>query len=96
MVNGERERAMSEQKEVKPKLYIQVTPEFYVTFKGIAKTYGLTLNQLGNMAVQAGVKSIIRALSPEDAYSPEQLAAIIQVLVEKSTEIGEIDKKVRG
>jgi antitoxin component of RelBE/YafQ-DinJ toxin-antitoxin module len=41
---------------------------------------GVTQSQLMGMAIQAGIDSIIRAVSPVDAMSPSQWAAIIKAM----------------
>lgn len=61
-----------------PKLYITVTPEFYEKFRFWAKRLGLTLNNLGGMCLQAGIGSVIRAVAPEEALTPDQFAAIME------------------
>lgn len=64
--------------EDQPKLYIKVSPEFYEKFVSWADRLGLTRSQFGNMCLQAGIGSLIRAISPEEAFTPEQLIKIIQ------------------
>jgi hypothetical protein len=59
-------------------LYIYVTREFDDRFTSWAKRLGLTKSQFGNMCIQAGMSAIIRAVSPEDAFTPDQLVAIIK------------------
>lgn len=44
---------------------------------------GLTQAQLMGMAIQAGLDSIIRAVSPVDAMSTQQWAAIMKALAEQ-------------
>jgi len=41
---------------------------------------GVTVSQLGGMAVQAGIDSIIRAISPVESLTPDQWAAIIRAM----------------
>jgi hypothetical protein len=78
---------MEEEKEREYKLYIRVTPEFYAKFKGWAERLGLNMNQFGNMCIQAGIGSIIRAVSPEDAFTPEQIVAIMKAADRKGIDL---------
>lgn len=61
-----------------PKIFIAVTPEFEQRFTGWAIRLGLTKSQFGNMCLQAGLNNLIRAVAPEEAFTPEMLVKIIQ------------------
>lgn len=61
-----------------PKLAISVTFEFDERFSSWAKRLGITKSQFGNMCLQAGMNSLIRAVAPEEAFTPEMLVKIIQ------------------
>ena len=39
---------------------------------------GVTQSQLMGMAIQAGIDSIIRAVDPSEAFTPQQIAAILK------------------
>lgn len=45
---------------------------------------GVTQSQLMGMAIQAGIDSIIRAISPADALTPVQWAAIVKAVEEQN------------
>lgn len=64
------------------KLNVRVTQEFNERFRAVAKKYGLTLNQLGNMCIQAGLRNVLRALEPEQSFSDEQWGKIFKVMSE--------------
>jgi hypothetical protein len=61
------------------KLYIKVPAEFFENFVSWAGRLGLTRNQLGNICLQAGLKNIIRAVSPEEALTAEQIVSIARL-----------------
>lgn len=48
-----------------------------------AKRMGISQSQLASICIQAGIGSIIRAISPEDAFTPQQLALIIKAAEEQ-------------
>lgn len=60
------------------KLYVRVTKDQYERFTRWAKRLGLTYSQFGNMCIQAGMGALIRAVAPEEAFSPAQLLSIIR------------------
>lgn len=43
-----------------------------------ADRMGVSQSQLASICIQAGLGSVIRAISPEEAFTPEQLAKIIK------------------
>lgn len=69
------------------KLYIRVTPEFEEKFSGWAKRVGLTKSQFGSMCVQAGLNALITAVSPSEAFTPDQLVNIIQAAQKKGIQL---------
>lgn len=60
------------------KLYVRVTKDQYERFTGWAKRLGLTYSQFGNMCIQAGMGALIRAVAPEEAFTPAQLLSIFR------------------
>jgi hypothetical protein len=60
------------------KLWITVTTEFDEKFTAWSVRLGITKSQFGNMCLQAGLGSLVRAVAPEESFSPEQLIKIIQ------------------
>jgi len=74
------------------KLYIRVTPEFYEKFREWAARLGLTLNQFGNICVQAGIGNVIRAVSPEDAFTPELIASIVRAAESQGIDDKKLEK----
>jgi hypothetical protein len=69
------------------KLFITVTREFDDKFTSWAKRLGLTKSQFGNMCVQAGLNSLIQAVSPVEAFSPEQLVAIVEAAQKQGKQV---------
>lgn len=61
-----------------PKVFVSVTPEFDERFTNWSKRLGVSKSQFGNMCLQAGMNSLIRAVAPEEAFTPEMLVKIIQ------------------
>ena len=64
-------------REQQPRIFVTVTPEFDAHFTGWASRLGVTKSQFGNMCLQAGLSSVVRAVAPEEAFTPELLAQII-------------------
>ena len=69
---------MADKRKLERKLYVAVTNEFDDRFMAWAKRLGLTKSQLGNICVQAGLNAVIRAVSPEEAFSSEQIVDILE------------------
>lgn len=65
-------------KQPLPRLFITVTPEFDEKFSSWAERLGVSKSQFGNMCLQAGLNSLIRAVAPEEAYSPEVIIRILE------------------
>lgn len=62
------------------KLYVYVSEETGKRFTELARRYGLTLSQLGNLCIMSGMNSFLRSVSPEEAFTSEKLAEIIRAL----------------
>lgn len=70
-----------------PKVLIAVTPEFEQRFTGWAIRLGLTKSQFGNMCLQAGMNNLIRAVAPEEAFTPEMMVKIIQEAARQNVQL---------
>jgi predicted DNA-binding protein len=57
---------------------IRATPEFNEKLNFWAKKIGISKGALVQMCISAGLGNIIRAISPEDAVTPEFMAKIVQ------------------
>lgn len=66
-------------KQTQPRIFVTVTPEFEEKFTSWAARLGVSKSQFGNMCLQAGLNSLVRAVAPEEAYSP---AVIVRILEE--------------
>ena len=64
-------------KQPLPRIFVAVTPEFDERFTAWATRLGVSKSQFGNMCLQAGLSSVVRAVAPEEAFTPELLAQII-------------------
>lgn len=67
-----------EEKEKEYRIYTRVTPELYEKFENWAARLGLTKSQFANICIQAGMGALVRAISPEEAFSPKALLEIIK------------------
>lgn len=65
-------------KNEQPRLFITVTPEFDERFTGWADRLGVSKSQFGNMCLQAGLNSLIRAVAPEEAFTPDMIVKIME------------------
>ena len=68
---------MPRQSQPQVRLFITVTPDFDEKFSSWALRLGVSKSQFGNMCLQAGLSSVVRAVAPEEAFTPELLAQII-------------------
>lgn len=60
------------------RVYTRVTEETAEKIDHWAEKLGLTKGQLYNMAILAGLDSIIRAIDPVSSLTPEQIAALVE------------------
>ena len=58
----------------------RLSDETYAKLELWAKKLGVSMSQLSGMAVQAGLDNIIRSVSPVDAMTPDQWAAIFRAM----------------
>lgn len=57
-----------------------------------AERLGVNASQLSGMAIQAGLDSIIRAVSPMDSLKPDQWAAIVAAMQAQGIDLDELKK----
>lgn len=69
------------------KLYITVSVDTYRKFADLAKRYRLTLSQYGNICILSGMDAFLRAMSPYEAFSPEQMAELVMALEKKGVKV---------
>jgi len=67
-------------KEKKIRVWTSVTPELDGKVEFWAEKLGVTKSQLINMCLQAGLKNIITAFSPEDVFTPETWAKLVKAM----------------
>jgi len=65
------------------KLYITVSEVTFDKFKDLASRYRLSLSQLGNICIMAGMDAFVRSVSPADALTPDLLADLVIALEKK-------------
>lgn len=74
-------------KQPLPRIFVAVTPEFDEHFTGWATRLGVSKSQFGNMCLQAGLNSLIRAVAPEEAFTPEMIVKIMEAAKKQNIEI---------
>jgi hypothetical protein len=57
---------------------VSLTPEFNDEFGGWAARLGVSKAQFAGMCMQAGLGSVIRAVAPQEAFTPKQMVKIMQ------------------
>lgn len=78
------------------RIQVRLPDDEYEKLKTWAKKLGVTMGQLGGMAVQAGLGGILRAVSPIDSIKPAQWADIIEAMeVKKSDENQKLEAVIR-
>lgn len=77
------------------RLFINVTPEFDGKFTDWAIRLGISKSQFGNMCLQAGLNSLIRAVSPEEAFNPETIVKILQAAKRQNVQLDFSDFEVK-
>lgn len=65
----------------------RVSDELGAELADWAKKLGVTQSQLAGMAIHAGWGSILRAIAPEYAISPDKLADIIKAMHDKGYDL---------
>ena len=69
------------------RLFITLTTDFDEKFSAWADRLGVTKSQFGNMCLQAGINSLIRAVAPEEAFTPEQIVKIMDAAKKQGAEL---------
>lgn len=69
------------------RVQVKVSEEFYRKFDEYCKRFRLTKSQLGNICLQAGFNSIVRAVSPEDLFTPEQIVKIVKAMEKEGVDV---------
>jgi len=65
------------------RVQIRLPEEQWEKLKYWAHQFGMTMAQLGGMATQGGLDAIIRAVSPMDSLTSEQMADLVEVINRK-------------
>ena len=78
------------------RLYIVITEEFDVKLTEWSKRLAVSKTQLAAMAAQAGLDNIVRSVSPQETFSPQQWAAIFAEMVKTGKPITLSDGTVVG
>lgn len=69
--------------KITKRVQIRVPEEQWTKLKFWSNKFGITMSQLGGMAVQGGLDAIIRAISPMDSLTSQQLADLVEVMNRK-------------
>lgn len=72
---------------VEARFTLRITKELNEKLTGWSNRLGISKAQLANMAIQAGLGSIIRAVAPEESMSADKWAEIIKAAQEKGVQI---------
>lgn len=62
----------------KPRIWGTVPVEVFEKIQYCSNKWGLPVTHVVSLAVQAGIGSLIRGISPEEALTPEQWAKIFE------------------
>lgn len=74
------------------RVQVRLSNEVYAKLKEWSLKLGVTMGQLGGMAVTSGLDSILRAVSPVDSLTPEQWAKISQAIEDNKVKQEELSK----
>lgn len=77
------------------RIQIKVSEEFYKRFDDYCKKFRLTKSQLGNICLQSGFNAIVRAVSPEEIFTPEQIVKIVRAMEKEGLDV-DISKLLGG
>lgn len=69
------------------RISVAITPEFDEKFTVWAKRLGVSKSQFGNMCMQAGLNSLVRAVSPEEAFAPEMIVKIMEAAQKQKVQL---------
>lgn len=65
------------------RLWVGVSPQFNAELDHWSMTLGTTKSMLINVCAQAGLKAIIRAIAPEQVFSPDEMASLAVAMEKK-------------
>lgn len=76
-------------KQVRPdwRIQVKVSKEFYDKFDEYCKRFRMTKSQFGNMCLQAGYNAIVRAVAPEELFTPEQLVKLAMAIEKEGVSV---------
>jgi hypothetical protein len=57
---------------------VSITPEFDADFSSWAVRLGVSKSQFANMCIQAGLNALVRAVAPNEAFSPSQMVQLMK------------------
>jgi hypothetical protein len=60
------------------RILVTVHRDFDEKFTAWAARLGVSKSQFGSMCLQAGMNSLVRAVAPEEGFSPEVMVKILQ------------------
>lgn len=72
------------------RIQARVSDDMYDKLSMWAERLGVNMSQLSGMAIQAGLDSIIRAVSPVESLSPGQWAVIFKAMQEQGIDMNGI------
>jgi type II secretory pathway component PulM len=78
------------------KLYIVITDEFDEKLSSWSKRLAVSKSQLAAMAAQAGLDNIVRSVSPQETFTPQQWAQILAEMVKTGKPVQLPDGTVVG
>ncbi len=71
------------------RLNVRISDEVAEKVRLWSERFGITQSQLGGMALQSGLDTIIRAVDPVESLSPVQLEKIIQAAARAGVDLKE-------
>lgn len=74
------------------RIYVRVPDDVWDTVAVWSEKLSVTMSQLGGMALQAGLASILRTIDPIGSVSPEQMAKILEGAKIAGIEIEDLQK----
>ena len=61
-------------------ILVRLSPETYSEFEKWRKKLGQDKSGFAGLCIQAGIKSVVRGVSPEDAMDPKTMANVISLI----------------
>jgi hypothetical protein len=78
------------------RIWSAVSPELNSTLDDWAFRLGMTKSSLINMAIQAGLASVIRAVAPEQVFTPKEWAGFVVEMMKTGKPVTLPDGSVLG